>query len=575
MSLRLKITLSFILAILLTFSPLLFMMQTKVKSTNMKETEHQTLQLMKSKSNEIGLWLNQRLSEIRIMKDFEPIKNLNFAEVIPYMNNINSNITKYDKNLNETFAVGGLDGHGWITSNFYIDVSRRKYFNEVMNTNKEYVISDPVMSKSDSKPIFLISSPIINDNNEKIGFINGAVSLKRVSDIVHDIDVYNGFSWIMNTGMNVYSTNKDVLNKKYISDKELKLVVDDFQNKKLGSTSVKTEKNKDATVFYSQVPNADDWILCTIVNNEDIHTQTNYLIDLIIKLAILFIVFSIILSAIISGSIVKPIQSLKQNMIDVSNGNLNSYYTEVSNDEISILGKNFNNMLNEIKALIIKTHKIEMLKRTAELKTLQSQINPHFLYNTLDTIQWKALGHKDYEIADMINSLSGFFRISLSNGKEFITIEDEAKHVKYYLDIQKTRYEDTIDYDIKVDDNIKQYYIPKLIIQPLVENSIYHGLKEKPGKGLIEIDISSNKEFLFITVKDNGLGISKEKLEEIKDNLYNSIESEHYGLYNINERLKIFFGDKYDIFIQSNFNIDTTITLKIPILSEGFQCIEQ
>ncbi|MCG4580808.1 sensor histidine kinase [Clostridium cochlearium] len=281
-----------------------------------------------------------------------------------------------------------------------------------------------------------------------------------------------------------------------------------------------------------------------------------------------------LLAIIISGSIVKPIHRLKNNMLEVSDGNLESYYEIKNNDEISILGQVFNKMLTDIKRLIDKVYQVEKQKRSAELRVLQSQINPHFLYNTLDTIQWKALEYDAFEVADMINYLSVFFRISLSDGKEFITISDELEHVKNYLEIQKIRYKDKISYSINVCNSVEQYLVPKLIVQPLVENSIYHGLKLQKQKGMINVSVFSEHGFLFIKVLDNGLGMNNEKLIALRKNLCESIETDHYGLYNINERLKLAFGEKYSIEIKSKLKIGTEVLLKIPLISEGFECLE-
>ncbi len=231
-------------------------------------------------------------------------------------------------------------------------------------------------------------------------------------------------------------------------------------------------------------------------------------------------------------------------------------------------------MLTDIKKLINQVFQVQMQKRNVELRVLQSQINPHFLYNTLDTIQWMALDYKAYDVADMINNLSNFFRLSLSDGKEFITVADEVEHVRNYLEIQKIRYKDKVNYSIDFNENDSQNLVPKMMIQPLVENSIYHGLKLKKLIGLIKINIKTENNFIVIEVYDNGLGIEKQKLDELRSNLHNSIESEHYGLYNINERLKFTFGDKYRITIDSEYNKWTKVMLKIPVIKEGFQCIE-
>lgn len=574
MSLRLKIILAFILCIMLAFSPLLYMLQTEVKNMNMQQLERQVLQLVDSKSNEIGSWLNQRISEIRIMLEYPATKELDFVKLKPYLTQLNKVLQLQHRTTNETFAIGGLDGRAWINDTTLIDISNRDYFKKVMSSDMEYIISNPVVSKSDNMPIFLISYPLTNDMKEKIGFINGSVSLKKVSQIAYDIDIYNGFSWIMNKNVDIYSISKEELTNKYIASEGLDNIINNSNKKASGTVKMKNLSGDDTIVFFSSVPYTEDWLLCTMIEDSQIHGQINNIISLIIKLGIFLLLAATLLSIIISGSIVKPIQRLKYNMLEVSNGNLYSYYEVKNNDEISILGRVFNQMVSDIKKLIQQVYKAEAQKRNAELKSLQSQINPHFLYNTLDTIQWKALDYNAFEVADMINSLSNLFRISLSNGKEFITIDDEVGHVRNYLEIQKIRYKDKINYDISVDDLVNQYLVPKLIIQPLVENSIYHGLKLRKHNGNINISIESNEGFILIQVIDNGLGMNKEKLETIRDNLDKSIESEYYGLYNINERLKLAFGEKYNIIIESEFEVGTKVFLKIPIISEGFECLE-
>lgn len=574
MSLRLKIITVFVLCIILTFSPLLFILETKVKSLNMEQLEYQTLQLIDSKSNEIGSWLNQRISEIRIIHEYASTKEFNLVSLKPYLTRLNKVLSKQYGNLNETFAIGTIDGYGWINDNITIHVYNRDYFNKLMSSDMEYVISKPIISKSDNTPIFIICYPIVNDENEKIGFINGAVNLEKISEISNGIDVYNGFSWIMNKDMDIYSISKDNLTNNYISIEGLDKIIKKSKEENSGTISLKNISNKDSTLFFSSIPYTEDWILCTLIENSYIHAQTNNIINLVVALGIILLLFAILLAIIISGTIVKPIHKLKNHMVEVSNGNLDSYYETRNNDEISILGKVFNQMLRDIKKLINQVYRVQAQKRNAELRVLQSQINPHFLYNTLDTIQWKALEYNALDLADMINSLSIFFRISLSDGKEFITIADEIEHVHNYLKIQETRYKDKISYTIDLDELISQYLVPKMIIQPLIENSIYHGLKLKRKKGIININILSQDDYILIEVIDNGLGMNYEKLTTIRENLYQSIESEHYGLYNINERLKLTFKDKYSINIDSKFEEGTKVSLKIPKISEGFQCLE-
>ncbi|BES63932.1 sensor histidine kinase [Gottschalkiaceae bacterium SANA] len=574
MSLRSKIICSFVLIIALSLSVLSFLMETKIKTLRMEELEHNTAQLIDSKANEIGSWLNQRISEIRIIHENPSTKTMNFEEIKPYLSQLNEVLRGQYGNPNETFAIGGIDGQGWVNDQITIDISTRDYFLETMTTKNEYIISNPIVSKSDNNPIFILCYPIINEQNERVGFINGSVNIKKFSEIVDTIDLYNGFTWIMNTNQDIYSIDATSLRENYLSSNGLASIVHSNLTQSSGTVDLINMSNQDSTVFYSSIPYTEDWILCTMIENRMITAQTDSIIRYILYVGILLFIISIFLAVIVSNSIVKPIQSLKTNMIEVSHGNLQSYYDFHNTDEVSVLGQVFNQMLSKIENLINQVVHEQKQKRNAEFRALQSQINPHFLYNTLDTLQWKALEYDAFEVADLVNSLSRFFRISLSAGNEYIPLAKEIEHVQNYLDIQQVRYKDKVNHTITVDPVITQKMVPKLIIQPLVENAIYHGLKPRKENGHIEIIVSSDSGFLLIEVRDDGIGMNPQQLAHLQTNLANSVESDHYGLYNINERLKYAFGDDYQIRVTSLENQGTIVLLKIPIQSEELPCIE-
>lgn len=574
MSLRSKIILSFVLIIALSLSVLSLLMETKIKTLRMEELEHNTTQLIDSKANEIGSWLNQRISEIRIIHENPSTKTMNFNELKPYLSQLNEVLRGQYGNPNETFAIGGVDGQGWVNDQITIDVSNRNYFLEAMTTKNEYVISDPIVSKSDNMPIFILCYPIINEKNEKVGFINGSVNLENFSEIVDTIDLYESFTWIMNKNQDIYSIDAVSLRENYISSEGLVSIIRSNKMHASGTVELTNMSAQDSVVFFSSIPHTEDWILCTMIEDSMIYAQTDNIIRYILYIGVLLFIISIFLAVVVSNSIVKPIQSLKTNMIEVSHGNLQSYYDFQNTDEVSVLGQVFNQMLNEIENLINQVVNAQTQKRKAEFRALQSQINPHFLYNTLDTLQWKALEYDAFEVADLVNSFSRFFRISLSSGNEYIPISKETEHVQNYLDIQKVRYKDKVNYSITVDPSIAQKMVPKLIIQPLVENAIYHGLKPRKENGHIEIIVSSDSDFLIIEVRDDGIGMNPERLAKLQNNLANSVESDHYGLYNINERLKYTFGEEYQIRIASKINEGTIVLLKIPIQSEELPCIE-
>ncbi len=209
--------------------------------------------------------------------------------------------------------------------------------------------------------------------------------------------------------------------------------------------------------------------------------------------------------------------------------------------------------------------------RKAEFELLQAQINPHFLYNTLDAIVWSAEAGNNKQVVKMVGSLSDFFRTSLNKGKEIVTIKEELQHVRSYLEIQQIRYQDILSYDIDVDEAIYDYRIPKISIQPLVENALYHGIKNRRGGGTIRITGTEEKDSILITVLDDGAGMAPERLKEVRIGLvYGSSDTNViYGLYNVNQRIMLNFGEEYGIGIDSAPEAGTAVTIRLPkILTE-------
>lgn len=203
------------------------------------------------------------------------------------------------------------------------------------------------------------------------------------------------------------------------------------------------------------------------------------------------------------------------------------------------------------------------------MNVLQAQIKPHFMYNTLDTIRWMAEEHNEEDIIEIIEAFTNLLRISLSKGKEIISVNEELSHIKSYLTIQKIRYEDKLDYEIQVDDNMLEYKLIKLILQPLVENAIYHGIKEKRGSGRILIKGEIKENTLIFAISDNGKGMEEELLNKINYMLRNGNEKKNeigYGIFNVNERIKIIYGDEYGLQYESIYGEGTTVLLKHPII---------
>ena len=279
--------------------------------------------------------------------------------------------------------------------------------------------------------------------------------------------------------------------------------------------------------------------------------------------------FSILAAWGISRSIYIPIKRLHDVTTTITKNDLQALVTHNNVDEITELGMSFNIMIGKIRELLdAKVKEQENLKK-AELRALQAQINPHFLYNTLDTIIWMAESKRIDEVVEIVRALSNFFRISLSKGKDWITIGEEVERAGSYLTIQKMRYRDIMDYQIEVDEGAAGNTILKLILQPLVENALYHGIKNKRQGGTIVVRVKQkNENEVLLQVEDNGIGFTTQKLAQLQaelDDDSGDIKLERgYGIGNVNKRIRLYYGKQYGLSIESAYNIGTCVTLVIP-----------
>lgn len=240
--------------------------------------------------------------------------------------------------------------------------------------------------------------------------------------------------------------------------------------------------------------------------------------------------------------------------------------------EIQKLNTSVNQMIKKIGQLVDDIRVEEINLRAAELRLLQEQINPHFLYNTLDNIIWLAESGEDEEVVKMVSSLSSFFRTTLSKGRDYITVAEEREHIESYLSIQKFRYRDILSYDIDFDEKILDKSILKLTLQPIVENALYHGIKNKRGMGHIQIDGRIDGDNIEFTVSDNGIGMREEEVEHLENVISGLVSDDRsdggFGLFNVNQRLELNYGREYGLNIESTYNVGTTITVKVPAVKK-------
>lgn len=321
-------------------------------------------------------------------------------------------------------------------------------------------------------------------------------------------------------------------------------------------------------IIYTKVPvNQGKWLIVYQVNLEELTQDYKLLQNIHIILMLFSAAFTVIVALKLSKMIVEPIQRLIKTMDGIEGNQYNEPLYVNSKDEVGELTYTYNKMIERISQLIKEVEEEQKTKRKYELSLLQQQIKPHFLYNTLDVVYTLADLGRIKEAKKSVKALADFYRISLSSGKEIITIKEEVDMIRSYLYIQHLRYKDVFDYQINFTRDIMQYSILKLTIQPLVENAIYHGLKNKTTIGCLEINGFIRDDILCIEVKDDGLGMSKECLEKVLNESNN--DNHKFGLYSINHRIKLFFGEQYGLCIESKENQETTVTIRIPLIKLG------
>ena len=296
----------------------------------------------------------------------------------------------------------------------------------------------------------------------------------------------------------------------------------------------------------------------------DEKTQQSFMLCGAVSVIAIFI--AVYMTAKANRSVTVPIRELCDMTEKVAGGDFSVRTKEVESDEIAVLSRSFNDMTKQIGWLVEDIKRQQENLHMTETRLLQAQINPHFLYNTLDAIVWLAEAHKTEEVVHMVTALSSFFRTTLSKGKDFITVQEEKSHIQSYLEIQQFRYQDILDYEIDIEEELYEFVLPKLTLQPLVENALYHGIKNKRGKGMIRIRGKKSGDDMIFKVTDDGKGMTEEELRELKENVQrvkqdNNINS--FGLTNVNQRIRHYYGSGYGLEFESRQNEGTEVTVRI------------
>lgn len=403
-------------------------------------------------------------------------------------------------------------------------------------------------------------------NSDRVGQTLGLVELTikeaYIADQYRNIDIgRNGSIFIVNKQGRISShTDKGMLYKS-VADQPYFSWVTAHE----GGEQFRDASGRNVLVVSRYFPRLD-WTIVGTVPIQEITKVNDLLTQRFFALGIVFVLSGVILSFIIATSITKPLNKIKETVKNVQEGNLDVWLDLKSRDEIGALAREFNKMVDRTKTLMNSMMEEQKQKREFELAALQAQINPHFLYNTLESICALADLKRNADIVSVVNRLASFYRGVLSKGNAIIPMEDEIHITKTYLEILKVRYGDQLDYSFDIEMNVYRCQTVKLLLQPIVENSVYHGLKNKRGKGFIAVRGAVTGDVLTITVEDNGVGMKPETLAAIFKPAVEQDMQKSFGLKSTDERIKLYFGMEYGLSVSSEYGVGTTVTVTLPAI---------
>ncbi len=388
--------------------------------------------------------------------------------------------------------------------------------------------------------VISLSREIKDESGKNLGVLLMNIEHSVIGECLEGVDLgRDGYVYMINTEEElIYHKNTD-----YYTDEDKKAELLETYQK-----GFNYDKRERRLVYNTRIENAD-WILIGVLSLDGIRMLEEQLYYMITFIGIFTFIVVLISGTFLASKIGTPLHHIENAMSEIEKLNEISV-CEKGFYEITLLEKNYNKMIRRIKELMTELSMKEGELRKMEVSTLISQINPHFLYNTLDTICWMAEMGEGEKVVDMTKSLAVFFRLSLNRGKEFVTIREEISHVKEYLYIQKIRYGEKLEYEIQAEESLLDIIIPKIIFQPLVENSIYHGIKPKDGKGFIKIIVERKNAAIHLIVEDDGIGI-KERDGKMREEASIIPKLGGIGIANVDKRIKLYYGSEYGVSLES------------------------
>lgn len=446
-----------------------------------------------------------------------------------------------------------------------LDLSTQEWYTEPLKTNASVSLTSSHVQHiiSGQRPWVITLSRGIRDQSsgvEKAGVFFIDLNYSAISELCDQNNIGNrGYAFILDAEGNIvyHPQQQQLYNELQTENISLILEAD--------SDTVLTGKGKNERLYTLSRSEKTGWTTVDCVNVDELLKESNKAQSIYVLIAAALVIVALFLTRFIAGTITSPIQRLRDSMARVQEGDFDvPDVVETAENEIGSLTRSFNVMTRRIRELMDQNVRDQEAKRKSELKALQSQINPHFLYNTLDSIIWMAEGKKNEEVVLMTASLARLLRQSISNEDEVVPIAQEVEYARGYLTIQKMRYKDKMEFQIDVDPAILHINLIKLVLQPVIENAIYHGLKYKESKGLLIVKGFMKNGNAVLQVIDNGVGMDEETLAHIYDRHKVNYQSNGVGVYNVQKRLQLYYGSAYGITYESKVGVGTTATITIP-----------
>ncbi|MGX6969316.1 sensor histidine kinase [Vagococcus bubulae] len=525
-----KVIMGMILLFIFLFILLLSVIQYEMKQNVLPLNTKLTQQIVNSKSKEMNDWFSERLSEIATLADFAYRQDLDRENFFIETQQLETRQAP----IYESIRL--IDNKGVSHSKIYPDFSviDRFYFKKLLlHDDQHYLITNKLHSKEANQDIIIVVYQLKASTSDGIQYIAAAINIDQIQKFTKELSLYDGIGSLINHP----NTNQTSV------------------------TSI--SHNKKDMVFKSDIPLLPDWTVHYTINQDDLLKTDLHLKKVIIWLFIILSASFILFFIFQLDLLIKPIESLTHTMKKVTQSNKYDRSTITSNDEIGVLASQFNQMLD-----VMEVTQKENTSR--HIRLLQEQFKPHFLYNTLNTVQWLAATGEHKKMDDTIKALSEYFRTSLNDGNDYSTIKNELEHVTNYIMIQNIRYENSIHLTSHKSDDVNEYLVPRFIFQPIVENAIYHGIRpSKKNHQRIDVSIEEKEKMMTIMIKNTGVIPKDDCLTKLND-FFNTPkyhkDNVGFGLYGVYMQLSYFYDDAIEMsaYTQDDFFI---IKMTVPIIS--------